>query len=500
MKLKTERSSSLVLISLIIIALGLLIFQFIEIAKASPAAPNPGHAWTETECDTNLCVNTTITKVGIGKTNPTQKLDVDGSVNVSGNIRAEGNISSANTPPLCQTVTYAQTQDSSGYYYTYCPAGYYVTAVTDTNHWAEPINSSMVCCPGSFGPISSYDWEPSGVIDFENEEIIVAGPKTGGGNILRRMDTNGSVSFSTTSLSYGGDAAIDSTGAYIVPYRVDVYEGYLFDGYIQKWDNNNNKLWDKLLVTNAYGNGIVIDSGDNIITAGKKTVGGSNGDDCPWVGKFDSSGNFSWEYTDLCGSDWWPGYNDVAVDSSNNIIAGGAIQGGGGTGYSGYYQARLRKLNSSGGNVWSADPYGASQASPGSGISSLAVNSEDKILIAAVNYEPNPDSYDLKLYDSAGTLLWTKANFDSGNIYWTGNNGAAGIGKDFIVGGATTGNKAVYYVVNGDNGDIIQKFLLSDLPGNCSVQAIKYSALTKTMLIAIAVDTGGQNYLLIKFF
>jgi len=42
--------------------------------------PNPGHSWTQMECDNSLCI--TSGKVGVGLTNPTEKLDVQGNIKI----------------------------------------------------------------------------------------------------------------------------------------------------------------------------------------------------------------------------------------------------------------------------------------------------------------------------------------------------------------------------------------------------------------------------------
>jgi hypothetical protein len=57
-----------------------IIFSVIQIIRASPAVPDPGHPWSEIECDTNLCVSTSTSNVGIGTTtpDPVAKLDVAG--------------------------------------------------------------------------------------------------------------------------------------------------------------------------------------------------------------------------------------------------------------------------------------------------------------------------------------------------------------------------------------------------------------------------------------
>jgi len=66
------------LIILTSLLLGCIVFSIIELAKATPDLPNPGHSWNQMECDNNLCINTASGRVGIGTTAPGAKLDVAG--------------------------------------------------------------------------------------------------------------------------------------------------------------------------------------------------------------------------------------------------------------------------------------------------------------------------------------------------------------------------------------------------------------------------------------
>ena len=71
---KSMKKTQLLILTAIL--LGAITFSIIQIVRANPAKPNPGHSWNETECDTNLCVNTGTGRVGIGVVSPGYKLDV----------------------------------------------------------------------------------------------------------------------------------------------------------------------------------------------------------------------------------------------------------------------------------------------------------------------------------------------------------------------------------------------------------------------------------------
>ena len=72
---------------LAVILLLAVTLSIVQIAKSSPAVPDPGHPWSEIECDTNLCVDTNNSRVGIGTTAPQYKLDVTGDVRWTGTLQ-----------------------------------------------------------------------------------------------------------------------------------------------------------------------------------------------------------------------------------------------------------------------------------------------------------------------------------------------------------------------------------------------------------------------------
>jgi hypothetical protein len=85
------------LVVIVSIIVGIFLIKYIP-TLASPAKPNPGHSWSELECDSNLCVDTTNSRIGIGNPTPGYKLDVNGDVNIGGtNVFRRGGIAGAST-------------------------------------------------------------------------------------------------------------------------------------------------------------------------------------------------------------------------------------------------------------------------------------------------------------------------------------------------------------------------------------------------------------------
>jgi len=50
------------------------------------AASNPGHLWSEMECSTAFCIDTSNSRVGIGTKNPEEALEINGNIKVNGNV------------------------------------------------------------------------------------------------------------------------------------------------------------------------------------------------------------------------------------------------------------------------------------------------------------------------------------------------------------------------------------------------------------------------------
>ena len=216
--MKNIFNQSKIIICLTIIVISGLIFQFIEIAKASPAAPNPGHAWTETECDTNFCVDTTNHLVGVGTTSPTQKLDVDGSVKASGNLTVGGTLSGR----ICKKVS-----SDAG-----CPTGYYVVSADQTDHWPDSVPTGIIinCCPATYTNLLLHCNGADGSTTFINSS-----------GLAQVITASGNAQVDTAQSYFGGASGLfDGSGDYLSTLDSDDWYFGTGDFTIDFWVRYNS--------------------------------------------------------------------------------------------------------------------------------------------------------------------------------------------------------------------------------------------------------------------
>jgi uncharacterized delta-60 repeat protein len=165
-----------------------------------------------------------------------------------------------------------------------------------------------------------------------------------------------------------------------------------------------------------YGDGVTVDSSDNIYVTGytsggldNNTYSGGNGSDIVLV-KYNVSGTYQWTQQ-LGSSSSYDTGNGVTVDSSDNIYVTGYTNGILGNSSSGGYDIFLVKYTSSGTKQWTKQ-LGTSSNDFGFGVT---VDSSDNIYVAGqtsggLDGNTNSGGNDLILvkYNSSGTKQWTQ--------------------------------------------------------------------------------------------
>lgn len=276
-------------------------------------------------------------------------------------------------------------------------------------------------------------------IAIQNEHIIIVSDK---GNITKIGAISGKILWSTT---FGGDTAsnvaFDSTHNFLVVGRKSTGFGN-YQWYFEYYDGSTNSLiWSKeteISGRDVYCSACTFDNEGYIIAAGR------GGPYYPTVGKFSpDDGKKIWSFDDYDGFDWYPGYGEVCVDSENNIIVAGRIQGS-------HYRAKVVKLDSMGNVLWSKKP-----GSESSGAGSVDVDIDNNILVGLGEGEDSV--YNLFKYSSSGSLLWEDNNFGSEVKLYHSQQTIANYDKDiWIVGGLTNDGKndMTYYFID-KKGNVI---------------------------------------------
>jgi hypothetical protein len=182
--------------------------------------------------------------------------------------------------------------------------------------------------------------------------------------------------------------------------RVRGTDGTTSNRYIIKYNSRGERLWDKVYENaggqNIEGNSVAIDSDDNIISTGTSyNSAGSFAD----IIKYSPDGAELWHnqaYTMPNGG----GAGAVAVDSRNNIIVCGQVQG----------KMWMIKYDSNSNELWRGNYPNIYPAA-------VVADSQDNYLFTGIGQPGATLDYCTTKYDTGGTFQWT-TNFDSGFFDW----------------------------------------------------------------------------------
>ena len=228
--------------------------------------------------------------------------------------------------------------------------------------------------------------------------------------LLAKYDSSGTLQWQNKFSALGNnDVAVsmkfDSSGNIVICGRA-----YNTGFAILKIDTSGSLLWQVKLgaTTTTYGRGVAIDSSDNIYVSGYSDVPSGTGTQDFVVAKYNSSGTLQWQrYLGGGGLQYQYG-KGIAVDSSANVyICGWSNDTGTALGI-------LAKWNTSGTFQWQrqfGNSGGGSQV-----FNDIAIDSSDNIY--AVGYA-SVNGIIVK-YDSTGAVTWQRRIYDnSGGGYST---------------------------------------------------------------------------------
>ncbi len=230
----------------------------------------------------------------------------------------------------------------------------------------------------------------------------------------------GTQQFGTSSTDFGNGVVVDSSNnIYVTGFTAGGLDNNTNSGswdiILVKYNSSGTKQWTKQLGTSNLdsGEGVTVDSSDNIYVTGF-TEGGldnntNSGSSDIFLVKYNSAGTKQW--TKQFGTSSNDSGSGVVVDSSDNVYVTGYTEGGldNNPNYGGR-DIVLVKYNSSGTKQWTQQ-LGNSMDQYGSGV---VVDSSDNVYVTGYTEggldNINWGRFDIFLvkYNSSGTKQWTK--------------------------------------------------------------------------------------------
>ena len=254
------------------------------------------------------------------------------------------------------------------------------------------------------------------------DNIIVAGQTTSDGagatdSLIVKYSSSGVLQWGRTLggtvNDIGSEVAIDSLDNIIVAGYTNSGGAGSTELLIAKYNSSGVLQWDRTLGgTGAeYGQGVAIDSADNIIVTGFTQSDGAGSNDV-LIAKYNSSGVLQWDRT-LGGTGNDRAY-EVAVDSSDNIIVTGYTDSDG----AGGNDVLIAKYNSSGVLQWQRTLGGTGDETSWG----VAIDSSDNIIIIGRTESDGAGLGDLLIakYNSSGVLQWDRTLGGNGDDYGRG--------------------------------------------------------------------------------
>ncbi len=198
--------------------------------------------------------------------------------------------------------------------------------------------------------------------------------------------------------------------------------------------------------TNSYGNGIALDSSNNIYTTSSYPYNGFA--QMSALTKYDSSGSILWSrrmFRDPGGQNVYFTHGDIAIDSEGSPCLGGSIY------ISGPYSAgHFLKYNSSGTIQWTKQYEGPSGVSRQASVQSVAVDSSNNVYVGMYAGDGYNSKLNLIKYNSSGNEQWSKGISASRSGYSMGYGGLTAVDSSnnaYLLGYIPNATTSGYYLV-----------------------------------------------------
>jgi len=324
---------------------------------------------------------------------------------------------------------------------------------------------------------SAYD-QATGVVVDSSDNIYICGvtQSDGAGSndaIIAKYNSSGTLQWDYTL----GGSSVDRFNAIAIDSSNDIvaFGSVASDGagsndlLIAKYNSSGTLQWDRTLGGSSadYGDGVAIDSSDNIIVAGNTQSDGAGSAD-GLIAKYNSSGTLQWSRT--LGDTGLDRFNGVNVDSSDNIIAAGYHQPDGTTTRKGL----VAKYNSSGTLQWHRILDGATNEE----FYFVTADSSGNIIAVGRTDSDGEGSNDCLIakYNSSGVLQWDKTLGGTGSDVFNGVTVDAS--DNIIVAGRTESDGA-------GSGEILTAKLPPDGTGDGTYGSLVYQD-------AVLTDSAGS--------
>ena len=228
-----------------------------------------------------------------------------------------------------------------------------------TSSLTNVTNTKLLCCQSN-SSTTNYAVSPWSIYAYGNTTASSSAPFGGGlGSddiLIAKYDTDGNIqlefSLGDSSPNYVEAIAVDGSGNIYVTGSTS-YGGYYM--YTTKLNSSGAHQWTRRIGSgNEGGKGISIDSSGNVYVTGKTRRSGATDDEL-WLVKYDSSGNLLSQVT-LGGTTNDEKGNGIAIDSSDNVYVVGTTRSTG----SGGYDYLIVKYNSSDQIEWQRTLGGSS--------------------------------------------------------------------------------------------------------------------------------------------
>ncbi len=211
---------------------------------------------------------------------------------------------------------------------------------------------------------------------------------------------------SSTNDNIAGKIAIDDNNNIYITGSIESYPSVNYNILIEKYDNNGNRIWQKIYdsnpVTNSedWGNDIAVDSSYVYVTGSIQPLNNNY----IYLYKLDSNdGSEIWQRI-IYNINYYNGGYAVAVDKDKNITVGGYFQDG--TSISNIKRI-LIQYSPDGATNWL---HIMENNNKPSGISSITVDEENNLYITAstnINFTGQSSHIWIAKYNSSGELQWS---------------------------------------------------------------------------------------------